>query len=242
MATDTKQVEEQETEAATDSESVFALLFQLDGVATDARRAAYDVLSSILGDDKVKFSEAQFSRHCLLPSPQRYIPALLEELGAKTNAKKLAEDVTSGVVMNISKTSALRPGFTAVLDEAKKRNITIGAITALPEAQAETVIKKLGLDKWEVTLFAAEEQVDDVYPRTDTLIKIAKAMKMSQRRCAVLAGDRAGARAALSAGMRCAVTPDSFTSFQDFGGADLIVDSLADLSPAEILDTLLPPE
>ena len=119
MATKTEQIQEQENEEAKGPEAAFALLFQLDGVATDSRRAAYDVLSSILGDDKVSFTEAQFSRYCLLPSPQRYIPALLEELGTKTNAKKLAEDVTSGVVMNISKPSALRPGFAAVLDEAR---------------------------------------------------------------------------------------------------------------------------
>ncbi len=48
------------------------------------------------------------------------------------------------------------------------------------------------------------------------------------------------AKAALSAGMRCVVVPDEFTVFQDFSGADVILDLESEFDPDELLNMLCP--
>ena len=44
---------------------------------------------------------------------------------------------------------------------------------------------------------------------------------------------------ALTAGAACIVVPDDYTAFQDFGGAVLVLDKLADEKPDAILDMTL---
>lgn len=241
METNTEEVQAQEPKTPENKESPFALLFELEGVAVNGRRAAFDVLRSILSDHHHKLRAPDFSRYCLHPSPYYYVPTLLDALGAKISAEKLAEDVRSGVVMNITSNAvSLQPGLAGIFDAARERKIPLAALSSLEESAAQSIIKKLGLDKRETRLFAVNDEVDDVFPRADTWLKIAKAIKRTPRRCLVLASNKASSRAALSAGMKCVVIPDEFTAFQDFGGADKVLDSLEDIVPAELLEELCP--
>ncbi len=47
-------------------------------------------------------------------------------------------------------------------------------------------------------------------------------------------------KSAMSADLRCVAVPDSFTAFQDFSGADLILESLEPSSARETLNTVFP--
>ena len=62
------------------------------------------------------------------------------------------------------------------------------------------------------------------FPTADAWLKIAKQLGTKPQLCIVLASRSTACKAALSAGMRCIVIPDQYTSFQDFGGADFVVD------------------
>jgi putative hydrolase of the HAD superfamily len=66
----------------------------------------------------------------------------------------------------------------------------------------------------------------------------ARAMDALIPSCVVLTTSSRSAHAAVAAGMRCIVIPDDYTSFQDFGGTDLILDGLDDGAAKAILDTL----
>jgi len=223
-------------------DSPYAILFELEGVAANGRRAAFEVLKSILGEHNLDLTPFHFSRYCLHPKPDRYIPVLLDALGAKLSADKLAEDVTSGIIMHLSSNAARLPaGLSELFDEAVKRRIPLGALTALPEASAKSILNKLGLEQWGVRIFTPDEEVEEVFPRADTWLKMAKAMRRNSRCCIVLASSKASCKAALSAGMKCVVVPDEFTAFQDFGGADLVLESHDALRPDELLETLCPP-
>jgi beta-phosphoglucomutase-like phosphatase (HAD superfamily) len=51
----------------------------------------------------------------------------------------------------------------------------------------------------------------------------------------VLVSSNTACKAALAAGLRAVAIPDDFTAHQDFGGADIIVDSASDIDAGEIL-------
>ena len=71
-------------------------------------------------------------------------------------------------------------------------------------------------------------------------LKVAKALGKNARFCVAVSSSQVSAKSALSAGMRCVVVPDSFTSHHDFGGVDVILDSWEDQSANEVLDAVVP--
>ena len=76
----------------------------------------------------------------------------------------------------------------------------------------------------------------------DATLKVAKEMSKSPRQCVVLAGTMESCKSALSAGMQCVALPDRFTAFQDFSGAQEVLESQEDLDPQELGEVLFPAE
>ena len=54
-----------------------AFLFEMDSVALGARRIRYEVLASILKEQRIELTPVLFSRYCLHPAPSVYMPAFL---------------------------------------------------------------------------------------------------------------------------------------------------------------------
>lgn len=244
MPTDVKEKTEQQEEQAESvesQESEFAVLFELEELAVKGREATFELLKNMLAEHSITFTEPQFSRFCCYSSPKFYVSDLLEVLGAKKiSDEKFMEDVTSGMAMFFaSKEAVLDAGLDRIIRAAGERKVRVGALTALSEEAGTALMNKLGLTERGVELFTFEE-VEPGFPRADTWLKIAKAMSKSPRRCVVFASSATACKAALSAGMRCVAVPDKFTAFQDFGGAQLILDSLEECTAGELLDEFCP--
>jgi len=222
--------------------SDFAILFELEGIAVNGRAAAFEVMKSILAENGTTLQPHHFARYCLCPAPEHYVGRVLEVVGArKLSASKLIEDVKSGVAMHLtSQGKGLLPGVEALFNEAQRKGFALAALTALPEEDASTIIRKRGLDQWNISLFALNQDNAGDFPRADSWLKMAKALKRSPRQCVALGSSMTACKAALSAGMRCVAIPDSFTSFQDFSGCELVLESLSDVPLDELFTVLAP--
>ena len=97
--------------------SVYAVLFQMEDVAVNGRKIAYDILKKTLGEQKIDFPIPVFSRYCVNSTPQTYLPAMMEPLGIrKVSAEKLVENVTSAIAEQASASSVkLNPGLGKIL-------------------------------------------------------------------------------------------------------------------------------
>jgi beta-phosphoglucomutase-like phosphatase (HAD superfamily) len=82
--------------------------------------------------------------------------------------------------------------------------------------------------------------VSKVFPSADIWLKTAKAMNIKSRRCLAVGGNMAACKSAMSADLRCLAVPDDFTSFQDYSGADLVLENPDEMSAKDILDTVFP--
>ena len=248
MATDTEVKEQQkggqEKEKSEKVEARYALLFELESVAVNGRQAAFEVLRSILSDHNVDFTEVHYSRYCLAPAPELYLATLLEALGCKKlNAQKLVDEVNNGIRVQLSSSEAvLNPLVDALLRIAEERGVQTGALTCLPGNAGRTIAGKLGLSKRGVALYPQAAEADPSFPRADTWLKVAKEMGKSPRQCVVLASTMESCKTALSAGMQCVALPDRFTAFQDFGGAQRVLESEEALDPGELAEVLFPVE
>jgi len=227
---------------AAGEESRYAILFELEGIAGSGRQATYEVLKSILGEQGISITPVHISRFCSRPSPEQYMEELLESVSAtRQSADKLAEDARSGIAMQLSlKANSLPDPITNLLKAAGDQGIPIAALTALPKATAEALMENLGMNHLGVQLFVAEQTDDEHFPRADSWLKIAKALNRSAFHCGVIASTHAASKSALSAGMRCVAIPDHFTAFEDFSGANAIIEDISQANADEVLLDLCP--
>lgn len=227
---------------AESTESRYAVLFELEGIAGSGRQATYHVLKSILGEQGHEVLPAHISRFCLRPSPDQYMADLLEAVGAnRQSAGKLIEDARSGIAMQLSsKTTSLSDPIRNLLQATRDAGAPLAALTALSKATAEALMESLGLNDLGVQLFSVENPEEGHFPRADSWLKVAKALDRSPFDCGVIASTHDACKSALSAGMRCVALPDAFTSFEDFSGANAIVDDLDAVKAEDVLLDLCP--
>jgi len=221
--------------------SSWALLFELEFIVGNARRAAYDTLRGILEEKSIAFPEVVFSRVCTSSPPEHYIEAVQDAVGArKLSTRKLIEDVTNGILLSMSSSSLRVPdAIRKILETAKERGTQLAALTTLPESVYKILLEKAGLSSLGIVV-RSFEQPDESWPRADTWLMLSKDVGCPIGHCLAMVSSSRSNRAALTAGMRSVAFPDVYTRYQDFGGAHLVVedqtafniDELFELVPA----------
>lgn len=132
----------------------------------------------------------------------------------------------------------LSPVVETLVKAATRSGIAVGAVSGLREETVTRMADKLQLRDIGVKVLSCHDE-EKVFPSPDAWLALARALSARSSRCLALATSSVAARSALSAGMRVVALPDSFTSFQDFSGVDLLLDSPADVAPEEILAPIL---
>ena len=222
------------------SAPAYAALFQMEDVAVNGRKIAYEILKKILGEQKIDFPIPLFSRYCVDSTPQGYLPTMMEPLGiCKISLENLVENVTRAIVEQALSDGKLNAGLGKILQIARERNFVIGIISTWPEETGQALLTKLGLSELGARLFSFKN-VNKIFPSADIWLKTAKAINIKPRRCLVIGGNMVACKSAMSADLRCLAAPDGFTSFQDYSGADLILENLEDMSAKDILNTVFP--
>ena len=215
----------------------FTLLFDLEDIALNGRQAAFDVLKQRFGQ---KFTVPTFIQYCLKQHPGQFLPALVEALGegkaADGNPVEVFYEAVGKKLLSSPKAAA---ALVKIIELGKTLDVSAVAISCLPRATAEELMEKSGLTGLGVRLFTFE-RTDRLFPTPDVWLKTAKGVLQKPHRCAVLGGSGRVCKSALSADMRCIVATDEYTSFQDYGGAAIVLDKLEDLAAKEILETLFP--
>lgn len=218
-----------------------AVLFELEHLAMNSRKALYDILKSMLKDVKVDFTVPLFSRYCLLQPPEQVLAELPDKLGAsKTDGKKFKEDALNALKYYYQ-SSDIEPetGLVEVLKAAGENNLAVMAVTLLDEDVARKALEQAGLTELGVSCYPYDKK-SQTYPGADVWMKACKEIGVQPRQCLTLVTSMEACKSSLTAGMRSLVVPDEFTSFQDFGGANRVLEELTEAKPLEILEPLLP--
>ena len=213
------------------------LLFELENVAFAGRKRLYDLLKKSVSAAGVQLTPALFSRHGLKPTPEQNVASLVQNAGSgKGSAEKIGAEVNEAYVRDLRE--KIEPGAAVVklLETAAKKGFHLGALSALTEEDATALVGRLGLSA-DLKLFAMKPD-EPAFPRADCWLKLLKSVSKSSAPAAALVSSQAACKAALAAGLRVVVITDEFTGHQDFGGADIIVDSAGDVNVGDILAVL----
>lgn len=224
-----------------ESTTLAALIIELDGVAVDTRTLLCEAATAALKKAGTKLNHGLFARYGLHASVPAIAQSLVENLEVSgLTADALSANLSASLESHLAGLTKINPAVEKLVKAAHQRGLPVAVLTSLPEELAKATADRLGLTAANVRVFAFKDDETSGFPRADVWLKVAKAMGKSARFCVAVTSSQVSAKTALSSGMRCVVAPDSFTSFHDFGGADIVLESWDELSANELLDAVVP--
>jgi beta-phosphoglucomutase-like phosphatase (HAD superfamily) len=206
------------------------LVFELEYSGIAGRAIIFDVMKNVLSDRGVSLTPALFSQFCIHGRVDRSIHAVLAAAGkTRISEDKVVQEVSKATRLSLADGSVgLAPGIHELLSAAHDKGLPLGALSSLDEDSAQNLISRLGLADLGVHLHCYPTDSDDgvSLPDADAWRKLTRRMGVSYMGTLVLASSRHACQAAMVNGMCCVAVPDPYTGFQDFSGADFVVDTV----------------
>lgn len=211
-----------------------ALLFEFDHLVAGVREATFDILSRMF--EGTDFSAMHISRFGLNVPPQKMIENIQQALGQKKSpAKKLADELISGIQMHLeTEVIQVSDALRDVIVQARERHMPVYALTALPEHAREALGDRLDLPGLGIEYVPFGVGLEP-YPRADAWLKVSKDHDIIGPQSIALTTSHAALKSVLTAGIHCVAIPDRFTEFQDFGGAQAVVESPGEVVLADLI-------
>lgn len=211
------------------------LFFELEMLATTGRESLFKAVKKVMKSKDMDVTEGLFSQCCMTPRPGASIQALIANSGRNlTTGDQLTDQAENAIKKFFTGEAELNAALPAVIKAAQKMDIEVVAISAWSEDIATALMTKLGLDTLGVQL-AALDCTDALFPRADHWLRLLKQREQDMIPVIALVSSAASCRGALTAGATCVAIPDALTSFEDFSGAKIILDSLDEMKPKELL-------
>lgn len=212
------------------------LFFELETFATTGRAAMFEVLKKVMKSKEMDVTLSLFSKCGQTVRPGAAIQAMIDDSGRNlTTGGQLTEQAETAMKKFFADNAELNPALPALIKEAQKQDIEVVALSAWGEELAGALMKKLGLDELGVDLVAVDTQ-DAVFPRADHWLRLLKKRDQDTIPVIALVTSSGVCRGAMTAGATVVAIPDTYTSFDDFSGAKIILDSLDEMKPTELLD------
>jgi HAD superfamily hydrolase (TIGR01509 family) len=128
----------------------------------------------------------------------------------------------------------MRPGILNYLNEAKNEGLLIGLASSSPRSWIDHHLSRFGV----MDYFGCIKTLNDVSntkPDPELYIKSLECMQLKPREVIALEDSPNGVTAANKAGIYVAVFPNEITRIFEFNNADLLIDSLEEMSLIELL-------
>lgn len=215
-----------------------AILFELENIGVDGRDVMYGVVEKAFESKGIEIKPFVFSRYALNVSLTQFVNDILEINKNRSDASKIVAEINEKVAKAILKNvSNVNNDLKKLIKQAGEKGVIVGALSSLDNASAKDLLSKLNLGIDEQNLLCSHNS-ERCCHSADAWLKLAKNTGVQPSMCIVLSTCRVSCKSALKAGMRCVVIPDKYTAYQDFGGSDIVADSLGGDVTAKIFQLL----
>lgn len=209
-----------------------AVIFDFDGTLADTETCAYEAICDLYAEHGHKLPLATWS--LAIGTHGGFDPHadLEEKTGKKLDRAAFNARFRAAHEERVAKLT-LRPGVLDRLEEARRLGLRIGLASSSDRAWLEKNTKQLGIRDYFETIRSSDD-VERVKPDPALYVLAAEGLGVKPEEAIAIEDSMNGLRAAKAAGTFAVVVANPVTSHMDFSGADLIADSLADVSFAAI--------
>jgi len=213
-----------------------AIVFDFDGLILDTEEPVY---RSWLEVYQAHGEELPFERWVQIVGsttsgfhPQHHLE---ERLGRPLPQEVLDRRVGRRTEMILA--NAVLPGVLQHLDAARELGLRLGCASSSTQEWVRGHLARLGiLERFEC--ISCRDDVAHAKPEPDLYIAVLDCLGMAADEAIAIEDSPNGVAAAKRAGLRCVAIPNSITARLDLSQADLVLNSLADVSMAELLKRL----
>jgi HAD superfamily hydrolase (TIGR01509 family) len=128
------------------------------------------------------------------------------------------------------------PGVRDAIAEARRLGLRLGVASSSSRAWVTGHLARLGLDGFECV--RCRDDVTNTKPDPELYLSVCACLGVLPEEAIALEDSANGIAAAKAAGMRCVAIPNPMTAGLDLSAADLRLESLGDLSVADLLERL----
>jgi beta-phosphoglucomutase len=215
----------------------FGVIFDMDGVLVDSYHAHFQSWRELAAELGVQVTEADFARHFGRTSreiveaywgPGRFTDAEIAELDRRKE---------SYYRRIISQNFPEMPGVRSLLSQLKVAGFRLAVGSSGPPENVKLVLEKLEA----LPIFDAVVTGVDVTrgkPDPQVFLLAAQRLQLPPRHCVVIEDAPVGIRAAHAAGMAAVGLVSTGRDRQTLAEADLIINSLEELSPNRLRDLI----
>lgn len=221
-----------------------ALLFDLDGTLADTEEAHRQSFNEAFEafDLAWEWDPALYKRLLTVSGGRErlfaYAPALQQEalahLHKETIAKLHAEKTKRYRAKVASGQLRLREGVTHLIESAQKAGLKLGLATTTSKINAKDLLARFFPGGNPFQAVVTGEDVSSRKPDPEVYLKALKALKVKPQATIAFEDSAPGLASAKAAGLRCVITPTSWTEGSDFKAADMVRPSLDGVTLAEL--------
>lgn len=212
------------------------LVFDFDGLILDTEVPEFESWQEIYQAHDARL-ELEVYAHCIGTSnvfdPWAY---LTEQIGRAVDLSEL-QPRRQRRMHELIAAQDVRPGVCAYLDDAAARGLRLGVASSSSRQWVTGHLDRLGLiDRFHAIRCA--EDVEQVKPDPALYRAVCDALGVEPRHAIAFEDSPNGILAAKRAGLKCVAVANPLTARLDLSGADVRLDSLAQLPLAELLERL----
>ena len=214
-----------------------AVIVELDFAALNGAELLFQTAKKVFAAHGVELTDKLEAIHLAGGSYQGAIAELYATLGKKGDAAKLAKELDDAfkAVLAEKAPAAVDAQFKAFVKALVDKEVKVIVDTRAP---VEAVAAALAPDFGEAVTVYAEPSLTYGSIKWDAWLRACRANKVHQSLTVAVTGSGFGVRAALVAGLSAVAVQNKRTEYQDFGGADAVVDKLDVKLVPEILRAL----
>ncbi len=204
-----------------------AVIWDMDGVIVDTGVYHRDAWIEAFGKRGIDFTTEDF----VATFGTRNDDVIRRILGKKVSGelvREISEEKEADYRRRVAQSITALPGVVALLADLEDTGFAQALATSAPLANVRQIIG--GLQLWRYfDCIVTESDVAEGKPSPESFLLAARTLDVPAANCVVIEDAVAGVSAARRAGMRCVAVTTSHPR-RDLGQADLIVDSLEDVS------------
>jgi HAD superfamily hydrolase (TIGR01509 family) len=209
-----------------------ALVFDFDGLILDTEGPEFVTVGEVWADHGVELTLERWQEVVGTSDHPHWTDMLEAELGRPVDREQVVPPRLERHHALIAEEETL-PGVADLLVAAEARGLGLGVASSSSEEWVDGHLRRLGLRDHFGSL-ACRDRVAQTKPAPDLYLLVVDDLGVAPGEAVALEDSRHGTVAARDAGLRCVAVPNPITRGQDFSAADLVVDSLAAVTLAEL--------